>query len=339
VIERFNFYDVYGYLIPGVVLLLCVGLPFLLSGTKVELNEWMALIVGVVVAYLAGHIIQTMATTAIPSSRDPERRSWQYYSATILNPESSGLSAKTKDRLQSSVQDWFGLDLSIGKPSDQTIGAARQDAFLLARRVVNAASNYSEQLEGLYVMMRGITVALWLGIAFTIGWALASNLSDRNVMLPVFFGSLAALLARSVEQFYGKKPTEHGATAPKPEPEPKRKPLAVWWERFLSTVNRARRALTITYWREHFFDMTDRDRRAASIACIAALGWSLFAAGFLMSTKQMAPNQARGFLLIALVYLAASFRFWNSYYYFAEQFGKSVWLHFAAEPTVRPKET
>ncbi len=332
-IERFNFYDVYGYLIPGVVLLLCVALPFLLSGTKVGLNEWMALIVGVVVAYLAGHIIQTMATTAIPSSRDPERRSWQYYSATILNPESTGLSSKTKDRLQTSVQAWFGLDLSIGKPSDQAIGAARQDAFLLARRVVNAASNYSEQLEGLYVMMRGITVALWLGIAFTIGWALAANVSDRNVMLPVFFGSLAALLARSIEQFYGKKPTERAAAAPEPESEPKPEPEPEPKPQPEPTRK------PLTAWREHFFDMTDRDRRAASIACIAALGWLLFAAGLLTGPKPMAPNQVLAFLLIALMYLAASFRFWNSYYYFAEQFGKSVWLHFAAEPTVRPKET
>lgn len=286
-IERFNFYDVYGYLIPGVVLLLCVGLPSLLSGTKVELNEWTALIVGVVVAYLAGHLIQTMAATAMPSSRDPGRRPWQYYSATILNPESSGLSAKTKDRLQESIQSWFGLDLSIGKPSDETTGAVRQDAFLLARRVVNAASNYSEQFEGIYVMMRGITVALWLGIAFTLGWAFASRLPDRNIMLPLLFGSIAALLARSIEQFY---------------------------------------------------DMSGHDRRAASIACIAALWWSLLAAGFLLGPKSMAPNEVGVFLAIAFAYLVASLRFWNSYYFFAEQFARSVWLHFAAEPAVRPKQ-
>jgi hypothetical protein len=287
VIERFNFYDVYGYLIPGVVLLLCVGLPFLLSGTKFELNEWTALIVGVVVAYLAGHLIQTMATTAIPSSRDSERRPWQYYSATILNPKSRDLSVKTKDRLQLSVRSWFGLDLSIGKDSDESVGAARQDAFLLARRVVNAASNYSEQFEGIYVMMRGITVALWLGIAFTLGWAFASRLPDRNIMLPLLFGSIAALLARSIEQFY---------------------------------------------------DMSGHDRRAASIACIAALWWSLLAAGVLMSPKTLAPNEVGGLLTIALVYLVASLRFWKSYYFFAEQFARSVWLHFAAEPTDRPKQ-
>jgi hypothetical protein len=312
VIERFNFYDVYGYLIPGLVLLLCVGLPPVLSGGKVELSEWTALVVGVVVAYLAGHLIQTMATTAMPSSRDPERRSWQYYSATILNPESSGLSAKTKNRLQESVQSWFGLDLSIGKASDQTIGGARQDAFLLARRVVNAASNYSEQFEGIYVMMRGITVALWLGIGFTMGWAFASRLTDRNITFPLLFGSIAALLARSIEQLYGKKPTTQPATAPKPGP--------------------------LAAWREHFFLMTDRDRRAASIACIASLWWSLLAAGFLMGPKTMAPNVIGGLLAVAFVYLVASLRFLNSYYYFAEQFAKSVWQHFAAEPTVRPKQ-
>lgn len=312
-IERFNFYDVYGYLIPGIVLVLCVGLPFLLSDRLPELNEWSVLLVGVVVAYLAGHIIQTMATTAMPSSRDPERRAWQYYSATILNPESSDLSATTKDRLQESVESWFGLNLAIGRPSDETIGADRQDAFLLARRVVNAASNYSEQFEGIYVMMRGITVALWLGVALTIGWALASRLTDRNVVLPLLFGSLAAVLARSIEQLIGKKPAKQSAA-----------------------TDNARGTLTVAYWREHILDMTDRDRRAASIACIAALWWSLLAAGLLLGPKEMTPNQTAGYLAIALAYSIASLRFWNSYYYFAQQFARSVWLHFAAEPTIRP---
>lgn len=312
-IERFNFYDVYGYLIPGVVLLLCIGLPFLLSGRQPDLNEWSVLLVGVVVAYLAGHIIQTMASTAMPSSRDPERRSWQYYSATILNPENSGLSLATKARLQESVQSWFGLNLAIGSRSDETIGAARQDALLLARRVVNAASNYSEQFEGIYVMMRGITVSLWLGVAFTIGWTFASRLSDRDVMLPILFASIAVLLARSIEQFYGKKPTKQSASAATPSP--------------------------LGSSRDHFFDMTDRDRRAASVACIAALWWALLASGFLMGPQTLDPNKFGVFLAIALAYLVVSLRFWNGYYFFAEQFARSVWLHFAAEPTARPKQT
>lgn len=333
-IERFNFYDVYGYLIPGVVLLLSLGLPFLLSGTRLELNEWTALIIGVVVAYLTGHVIQSMAATAIPSSRDPERRAWQYYSATILNPESPGLSSKTKERLQESVQSWFGLDLSIGKTSDESIGASRQDAFMLARRVVNAASNYSEQFEGIYVMMRGITVALWLGIAFTVGFAFASRLTDRSIMLPLLFGSIAVLLARSVEQLCGKKPTKETAATPSPKPWR----LPAWWENPLGAGQARSIGATITYWREHFFDLTVRDRRAASIACIASLWWSLFAAGFLVGPKAMAPREVGGLLAIAFVYLAASVRFWNGYYYFAEQFARSVWQHFAAEPTVRPKQ-
>lgn len=177
-IERFNFYDLYGYLIPGIVLLLSIGAPSVVIYRRgFEANEWLVLIAGVVVAYILGHIIQGFANSAIPSSRDKERRSWKYYSATMLDPNDKTFDLTTKTRIAENVRGWFDLNVDVTKPSDEHIGAVRQDAFYLARKVAKKDGAYSEQFEGLYVMMRGISVALWFGASFALGGVLSAPIA------------------------------------------------------------------------------------------------------------------------------------------------------------------
>ena len=107
-IERFNFYDLYGYLIPGIVLVLSLRLPLVVNGTyPFSASEWIVLIVGVVLAYVLGHVVQTMASTALPSSRDPDRENWRYYSATILSPSDPTITERLKVRLEKGVKQWF----------------------------------------------------------------------------------------------------------------------------------------------------------------------------------------------------------------------------------------
>ncbi|HEX3671200.1 MAG TPA: hypothetical protein VHT92_05790 [Candidatus Cybelea sp.] len=173
-IERFNFYDVYGYLIPGGVTMLVVVLPLVLTG-RIELptGEWPLLIVGVLVAYLIGHLLQTMASTAIASSTNVAHERWKSPSALLVGSQDSSLTVEVKERLESLVRSWFGLEIAPSQVGDVALGNVRQDAFDLARRVVVKSANYAEQYEGLYAMMRGLTAALWIGAAYMAGWTLA----------------------------------------------------------------------------------------------------------------------------------------------------------------------
>lgn len=173
-IERFNFFDIYGYLIPGGVTMLVVVLPLVLIG-RVELpsSEWPLLIVGVLVAYLIGHLLQTMASTAIPSSKNLARERWREPSALLVGSDDATLTDNVKKRLDELVRSWFGLEIEPSQENDAAIGNVRQDAFELARRIVVKSANYAEQYEGLYAMMRGLTAALWIGAAYMTGWTLA----------------------------------------------------------------------------------------------------------------------------------------------------------------------
>jgi hypothetical protein len=206
-IPRFNFYDIYGYFIPGAIVVLTIGLPFIVAGYKLGVSDWGVFFASVLLAYLVGHLLQSMATTALPASHDPQRKPWMDYSSTILNPGDHGLSAAMKNRLAASVQSWFGMQISVDTASDEAVGLVRQDAFDLARRVGIASSNYSEQFEGLYVMMRGLTVALWVGIAFTVGW-LCANTIVSELALPLLAGSLMAVIFQSLRQLDNLDPDQ-----------------------------------------------------------------------------------------------------------------------------------
>ena len=67
-IERFNFYDVYGYLLPGLALLGLVWLPFLILKHKWPENELLSAVVVLAIGYVVGHVLQNVATTAFPST-------------------------------------------------------------------------------------------------------------------------------------------------------------------------------------------------------------------------------------------------------------------------------
>lgn len=67
-IQRFNFYDIYGYLVPGVVLLTAFWLPFGLVLGRWPSADWSSALVGLVFAYLAGHILRTVTESALPHS-------------------------------------------------------------------------------------------------------------------------------------------------------------------------------------------------------------------------------------------------------------------------------
>ena len=62
-IDRFNFYDIYGYFIPGALLIALLWIPY----GEMPSKEISAALLMIVAAYIAGHILQIVATKALPS--------------------------------------------------------------------------------------------------------------------------------------------------------------------------------------------------------------------------------------------------------------------------------
>ena len=63
--DRFNFYDVYGYLLPGLVTLGLFALPFrIVAGFQLP-SEWSGTFVALVVGYVVGHVLQNLASPVL----------------------------------------------------------------------------------------------------------------------------------------------------------------------------------------------------------------------------------------------------------------------------------
>lgn len=68
VIERFNFYDIYGYLLPGATLVGLLWLPFGIINRSWPAAQLAATVFVLGFSYVIGHVLQTIATTTVPSN-------------------------------------------------------------------------------------------------------------------------------------------------------------------------------------------------------------------------------------------------------------------------------
>ena len=201
-IERFNFYDVYGYLLPGLVLIAIIWLPFGIIQHTWPTAELASAIIALALAYVAGHLVQTVATNAIPSEvADPTGRR-RFPHDLFLDKENQRFSTSFKEKLAQRVQAAFGLELAVDRQADEEISRTRQDAFLECRSFLirKEAATYAEQFEGLYAMMRGLGVVFALGSLYLGGWAASIKKYDclRVSAVVVLWLSVAILLATAV---------------------------------------------------------------------------------------------------------------------------------------------
>jgi hypothetical protein len=175
-IERFNFYDVYGYLIPGSMLLGLLWLPHAVVQHSFPSAALAAAVAVIVAAYAAGHVLQIVAAKLLPSSVRVENE-LRAPSDLLLDPRNTRMAAEFKERLGALIQKRFGLDVSIL--------ANRSTAFLLCRNEVVASktASYVEQFQGMYVLMRGLCAAAAAGVAYHIGWLWSPFLPSRGVVV------------------------------------------------------------------------------------------------------------------------------------------------------------
>lgn len=142
-IEKFNFYDVYGYFLPGLSLLGLIFLPFGLVKHQWPATELSSALGAIVFAYILGHVIQTIAFRAFPSALLDSLGNRRYPSELFLDHKYPEFSEEFKGSLAKVVKDAFDIDLAIEKapakrddPEFAPISRRRQDAFLLSRGVL-----------------------------------------------------------------------------------------------------------------------------------------------------------------------------------------------------------
>jgi hypothetical protein len=289
-IEKFNFYDIYGYFLPGAAFLAILWTPFGLVRGKWPSSDLSSALIAAAIAYVLGHLVQNVITNAIPSRRTKGKE--RYPSDYFLDPNDSERPKPVKGKLAKIVESQFGLDLEVSKAGDQasygdptvTIDKIRNNAFLLARQILiqgNAVS-YAEQFQGMYALTRGLFAVFALASAYWIGWFFASQRSRAFLYVAIILLSLSLPVLICISKLRDK-------IAP---PEKK-----------------------------HVFEL------AYAWSGTVAFGLAGYVAGFLWHVSWR-PGSILAFL--AMVAFLASLRFKGAYDFFAARFASTVWRDYLA---------
>src|SRR5690349_20142823 len=170
---KFDFYDILGYLIPGLVFLGLVFLPFGLIKGMWPPSSVSSAVLYLVGAHILGHILQGFL------------RAWEKAAAIedktgkmlkLRNPSSALLeSNEVLGRLLPKIEELARKFWGIPKKDESwaSVPDADRDAtFLQARNLLLQVKkqSYFEQFQGKYALMGGTTAGLVLASAYYIGW-------------------------------------------------------------------------------------------------------------------------------------------------------------------------
>src|ERR1700674_6015433 len=111
-ISRFNFYDLYGYFLPGLVLLTLLWLPFGIIDRVWPSGELVTALIAIPFAYIAGHVLQTMALSAFPSKAKDSHGKRRHPSDFILDLEDQTFSPEFKEKLFNRIRSQFEIDVT-----------------------------------------------------------------------------------------------------------------------------------------------------------------------------------------------------------------------------------
>jgi hypothetical protein len=162
-IEKFNFYDLYAYFLPGVILLALIAIPFALA-TGFSL-PWQLGVLAIIISYVVGQLVQAIARELAPS-----KIQGRYPSQILLDGDDKKLSTELKEALGRVIKAQFGLnvvmDTNDQKADGQKIDGNRDDAFRLCRTYLlqEAKKTYAEQLQGMYALLRGAATACLIAL-------------------------------------------------------------------------------------------------------------------------------------------------------------------------------
>lgn len=201
---NFNVYDVYGFAVPGFLLVAVLWLPFGLIQKNWPDPELSSALIGVVLVYSAGHLLQTVADRVLPSSLPNGR----YPSSVVLDRADKTFTQRVKERLVEKIGTTFGLDIVLDPPVNATdemrkeMDRVRNDAFFLCRSALIKSNTvtYAERFEGLYALRRGLSAAFAVAVVYYLGWAYSSLWPGRwsgPLVIGGIISALTVFLSRS----------------------------------------------------------------------------------------------------------------------------------------------
>jgi len=194
-IERFNFFDIYAYLLPGVAFLGLIWLPFGIVGGHWPPADLSSALLWLVAAYIVGHVLYHPASEALPTeskgqyATPPGAPRWRakpsHPSDFVLDAGELTYPKKFKEELQTVINERFkdAAEVNVGFDWDNAADEQKKKdeskqrnlAFLLCRSalVTGKVASYGEQFQGLYELLRSLTVVCVVCFFYHVGWALA----------------------------------------------------------------------------------------------------------------------------------------------------------------------
>jgi hypothetical protein len=347
--DRFNFYDIYGFVLPGTLLIGIFWLPFGLATASLPSSEISSTLLLLVLAYIAGHLLQMFAEVVVPSRvRDPQG-DLRDRSSLVLDPNNHVFSNGFKEHLSGQIEAAFNVQIfdeedekALGDEKNLKIGgdvkdakltiddkeANRRSAFFQARTYLlqNKSTGYVEQFEGLYAMMRGFGCAFFVGCAYLVGWGLSFHWSVQ--MMPqliwwlLTFSIAGALIATWFTNHYeNPAPPAKKTHAEKAKPDKLQANVAHETEQQALEAKKKRDELEAK--------KKDSYKWVSIFLLFFACGL-----GYFLGTWKPAGSQIEFFLWAVLpVALIAGIRCLHAYAGYAENFAETVWRDFSASYT------
>ena len=194
-LDRLNFYDLYAYLLPGLVWLVLAALPYAAFSGRWPSEALLSALAGVTAGYVLGHVLY-QASRGIPLFA--VKRKDRLDSQIVLDVDDKTFSAAMKKRIRARAIELFDVDPDAeGAPAERD--RARQDAFKMARALLGRRKQafYAEQFQGMYALARGLAGACFLGAAAYAGFGAWHLLGARShlvkpalAVLVIAFGAI-----------------------------------------------------------------------------------------------------------------------------------------------------
>ncbi len=175
---KFDFYDVLGYLVPGLVLVGLLSLPFgVIKGSwpSTTLTSAVLYLVG---AHILGHILQGFlrAWEIVPEIRDDNGK-LRAPSSALLDESPKSLAPAVRAKIRKLANRYWEIPQTPGVNDGSWADVPdpeRAAAFLQARNLLLQAKkqSYFEQFEGKYALMGGMAACLLVAAVYYAGWAL-----------------------------------------------------------------------------------------------------------------------------------------------------------------------
>src|ERR1051326_7602335 len=179
---KFDFYDILGYLVPGLVLLGLLWLPFGLIKGSWRSTSFTGAVLYLVAAHILGHILQGFlrAWEVVPQIRD-KKREWRNPSSVLLD-EDQELMVPFHKKIGELANKYWGIpqkDPSGTAPWKAFPDSDRDAAFLQARNLLlqSKKQSYIEAFQGKYALLGGMAVGLLFASLYYTGYSLALFLS------------------------------------------------------------------------------------------------------------------------------------------------------------------